>query len=63
VSLLYPVPIFQEDIAYRLWPESALALVRFGLVNSVEVRSQADLAGTYLCNNRADSSVYANIYS
>jgi hypothetical protein len=61
VSLLGPVPIFQEDMAYRLWPESALALVRFGLIDSVEVRSQADLAGTYLCDNTADSSVYANI--
>ena len=33
-----------------------LALVSVGLVNGVQVRSQADLARAHLCDDRADGS-------
>ena len=46
-------------MAYRLRFESTLALVRFGLVDGVEVRAQADLACAHLCDHGADSSVCA----
>jgi len=47
-----------EDMAHRLGSVSALALVGLGLVNGLEVYgmevcSQADLAGAYLCDDRA----------
>jgi hypothetical protein len=37
VSLFRPGPTLQEDVAYRLGPVSALALVRIGLVDGMEV--------------------------
>jgi hypothetical protein len=42
-----------ENMAHRLGSVSALALVGLGLVNGMEVCSQADLAGAYLCDDRA----------
>jgi hypothetical protein len=62
MSLLRPGPTLQEDMTHRLRSESTLALVRFGLVDSVKVRSQADLACTYLCDDRANRSVRAIMY-
>ena len=51
----------QEAMAYRLGFVSALALVRFCLIYRVEVRSQADLACTYLCHHRVYCPVCANM--
>ena len=48
-------------MVYRLGFVPTLALARFGLVNGMEVRRQANLASTYLCNDRADRPVCANM--
>src|SRR5205823_2102668 len=57
VSLLCPVPTFQKDVAHRLRSAATLALVGVGLVNSVEVGTEADLACAHLCDHRADRSM------
>jgi hypothetical protein len=44
-----------------LAPVAALALVGVGLVDSVEVSAQADLACAHLCDDRTDRSVCANM--
>jgi hypothetical protein len=49
-------------MTHRLRSESTLALVRFGLVDSVEVRAQADLACAHLCNHRANRSMGVIVY-
>jgi hypothetical protein len=50
VSLLYPVPTLQEDVAYRLRSTATLALVGVGLVNGVELGTETDLACAHLCD-------------
>ncbi|PMD20133.1 hypothetical protein NA56DRAFT_185954 [Hyaloscypha hepaticicola] len=57
MSFLYPVPTFQKDVLRRLSSATTLALVGVGLVNSVEVGTEADLARTHLCDHGADRSV------
>lgn len=42
---------------HRLSSVAALVLVGIGLVNGVEVGTEANLARTYLCNHRADRSM------
>jgi hypothetical protein len=54
VSFLYPVPILQKDVSHRLSSAAVLALVGLGLVDGVEVGTEADLACMYLCDYRAD---------
>jgi hypothetical protein len=55
------VSTFQEDVSHRLAPVAALAFVGVSLVNGVEVGAQADLACAYLCDERANRSVCANM--
>lgn len=42
---------------HRLSSAATLALVGIGLVNGVEVGTEADLARTHLCDHGADRSV------
>ena len=61
MSLIYPVPVFEKNIMYCLVSESALAFISIGLVNRMKICMQTNLTSVYLYNNRADSSVYADI--
>jgi hypothetical protein len=57
LSFVRPVPALEQDMAHRLAPVAALALVGVDLVDSVEVGPEADLARTHLCDHRAYRSV------
>ena len=47
---------------YYLMSESALVFISIGLINRIEICVQTNLASVHLYNDRADSSVYADIY-
>jgi hypothetical protein len=63
VSFVRPVSTFEEDVTHCLTPKATLAFIGIGLVDGMEVSAQADLACAYLCNDRADRSVRANMWS
>ena len=62
ISLVYLVPVFEKNVIYYLVSESVLAFISIGLINRMEICIQTNLAGIHLCDDRADSSVYADIY-
>lgn len=57
LSFLRPISAFERDVAHRLPAVSAVAFVRIGFVDRVQVRAEVDLAIGHLCNHRADRSV------
>jgi len=61
VSLVRPVPAFQEDVSYGLRPATALAFVGVGFVDGVEVSTQADLACAHLRDYGADRAVRSDV--
>ncbi len=57
MSFLYPVPTFEQDVSYGLGSVAALAFVGINFVDGVQVCAQADLACTYLRDDRTDGLV------
>lgn len=56
LSFYDPVPASQKDVFHVLDSLVAGALFSLGLVDSIEVSSQANFAGPYLADNGADRS-------
>ncbi|KAF2801632.1 uncharacterized protein BDZ99DRAFT_341500, partial [Mytilinidion resinicola] len=56
-SFVCPISAFEQDMPHCLCSVPALALLGIGLVDSVEVCAEADLACSHLRNRRADRSV------
>ncbi|EER43777.1 predicted protein [Histoplasma capsulatum H143] len=50
MSFFCPVPAFQEDVSYGLRSVAALALIGVGLIDGVEVSTEADLACPHLAH-------------
>ena len=48
---------FKEPSPYGLTSLATVAPVSIGLVDGVKIHRQADLAGSYLCDDRADRSM------
>jgi hypothetical protein len=51
VLLVGPVSAFQEDMMHCLVPIAALAFICVGLVDSLKVSMQANLACAHLCDD------------
>ena len=61
LSFLTPVSALEQDMSYGLSSIATGAFVGVGLLDDVEVRAQANLAITHLCDDRADHSVGAQM--
>ena len=61
LSFFCVVSALEQNVSYGLRSVAALALVGVRFVDAVEIRPEADLAVTHLCDHRADRSMYATM--